>query len=104
MLSMPTQEENGVFTAFDAPHHAHCDETSVQYASGKVLLLGVRFSGLSGEQSQLAEVFDLSQPSPQWQQVGNLTWRRQFPTGTLLPDGEVLVPVRGFAHLFKRAA
>jgi Domain of unknown function (DUF1929)/S-layer homology domain/Putative binding domain, N-terminal len=81
----------GVFQAYDPPHHTHWEGTSVQYAPGKVLVLGGALFLPGQEQSKLADVFDTTQPTLGWQPVGSLTFGRMFPTATLLPDGKVLV-------------
>lgn len=73
--------------------NGHWEGTSVMYAPGKVLLVGgsVNYFSTSGFKSTRAEIIDLNQPSPQWTQASQMAVGRQFPIGTLLPDGKVLV-------------
>ena len=88
----PFSGDPGVGQVLPGPADYHKQGTSVQYAPGKVLLLGgTAGTSLSLEKSNKAEVIDLNVPSPTWATVGNLNDVRLLPTGTLLPDGKVLV-------------
>jgi hypothetical protein len=88
----PFTNDPGVTQVLPSALHAHKQGTSVQYAPGKVLLLGgTAGEQLGGTKSNLAEVIDLNQPAPAWTSVGSLNGVRLLPTATLLPNGKVLV-------------
>ncbi|HZZ30144.1 MAG TPA: Calx-beta domain-containing protein [Pirellulales bacterium] len=60
--------------------------SAVMYAPGKILYVG---GGSPATNS--AEIIDLNQPNPQWQEVSPMAFARRNCNATLLPDGEVLV-------------
>lgn len=81
-----------VFTKLSKPTDLHYDGTSVMYAPGKVLLTnGTVTATMGGPPSNRAESIDLNVASPQWTAEKPLAEGRHLPTGTLLPDGKVLV-------------
>ena len=81
----------GVFTAVGAPAMGHTEGTSVQYAKGKVLMVGGYSGlGLAGILTNTAEKIDLN-TGTQWTSAGAMNFVRHYPTATLLPDGKVLV-------------
>lgn len=84
---------NGVFTTAASPLYRHWEGTSVMYAPGKMLLIGGSEGGLGSGTVNVAavEAINLNLPSPTWSQISPLAQPRQFQTGTLLPDGKVLV-------------
>jgi hypothetical protein len=60
--------------------------SSVQYAPGKIVLIG------GGDPpTRSAEVIDLNQSTPSWRAVGSMTFTRRQLNATLLADGKVLV-------------
>jgi hypothetical protein len=61
--------------------------TAVMYDVGKGLIAG----GNKQLPTATAEVFDLNGPTPTWRKVASMAFARRFSTGTLLPDGTVLV-------------
>jgi len=88
----PFSGDPGVAQVLPKSEDYHRQGTSVQYAPGKVLLLGgTAGTSLSLAKSSKAEVIDLNVPSPTWTRVGDLNDVRLLPTATLLPDGKVLV-------------
>ena len=60
--------------------------SAVMYAPGKVLYVG---GGSPATNS--AEIIDLNQPNPQWQEVSPMAFARRNCNATLMPDGEVLI-------------
>jgi len=85
--------ESGVAEVLDSrPAEVHLQGTSVQYAPGKVLLVGGVATGqLGGIKSKKAEIIDLNAAVPTWATVADLSTERLLPNSTLLPDGKVLV-------------
>ena len=83
----------GVFTNGPSPQYHHYEGTSVMYAQGKMLLIGGSNGGIGTPNVAAVESIDLNQtsPAPGWSQISSLAQPRQYPTATLLPDGEVLV-------------
>jgi hypothetical protein len=61
--------------------------TAAMYEVGKILVAG---GGMSPPVAS-AEVIDLNQPSPAWRTTSSMTHARHHATGTVLPDGTVLV-------------
>ena len=60
--------------------------TAAMYAPGKILVVG------GGDPPQAsAEVIDLNAANPSWRTVAPMSVARRHHTGTLLPDGKVLV-------------
>ncbi|MBA2961007.1 MULTISPECIES: galactose oxidase-like domain-containing protein [Ramlibacter] len=60
--------------------------TAVMYTPGKILVVGGGDPPLAS-----AEVIDLAAPAPAWRMVAPMSVPRRHHTGTLLPDGTVLV-------------
>jgi hypothetical protein len=85
--------EKGVFTKFASPSYRHWEGTSVMYEPGKVLLIGGSSSDVGPGQANVStvEAMDITQANPTWTELRPLSWVRQYPTATLLPDGKVLV-------------
>jgi|GEM_PF-5176954 len=67
--------------------------TSLQYDSGKVLIMGGYPSGdiQAMDATNTAEVINLSDSSPSWRQVQPMAHARAYANSTILPDGTVLV-------------
>lgn len=63
--------------------------SGIMYDAGKVLVVGGG-QPTYGTQNT-AEVIDLTQGSPQWQQVGSLTYPRRQLNAVIMADGQVLV-------------
>jgi len=59
---------------------------AVMYAPGKIIL-----AGGGDPPTNTAEVIDLRAPSPAWRSTGSMAHARRQVTGTVLPDGKVLV-------------
>jgi PA14 domain/Galactose oxidase-like, Early set domain/Glyoxal oxidase N-terminus len=60
--------------------------SSVQYAPGKIILIG------GGDPPvKTAEVIDLNQANPSWRSVGSMAFARRQMNATLLPDGKIFV-------------
>jgi len=59
---------------------------AVMYAPGKIIL-----AGGGDPPTDTAEVVDLRAPSPAWRLTGSMAHARRQVTGTVLPDGKVLV-------------
>jgi hypothetical protein len=60
--------------------------TSVMYEPGKVLIVGGGNSPFTS-----AEVIDVNDTSPRWQDTDPMTFPRRYLNATILPDGKVLV-------------
>ncbi|MEM6795252.1 MAG: galactose oxidase-like domain-containing protein, partial [Acidobacteriota bacterium] len=69
-------------------NRARGNGSSVRLQDGRILIVG-------GEDKILyfnsAEVIDLSQPNPRWQNVASMSGTRAFIDAIVLPDGKVLV-------------
>src|SRR5438445_821010 len=59
---------------------------ALMYAPGKIILAGGGWAP-----TDTAEVIDLNKPSPAWRFTKSMAHARRMNTGTLLPDGKVLV-------------
>lgn len=82
----------GAFTNVATPPVIHIDGTAVSYEgnTGKVMMIGGRTS-LGGQTFNNAEVIDLTSPSPSWQPIAPMNFKRKLHNATVLPDGKVLV-------------
>jgi hypothetical protein len=59
---------------------------AVQYAPGKIILAGGGWTPTA-----TAEVINLNDPTPAWRFTGSMAHARRQVTGTVLPDGKVLI-------------
>jgi hypothetical protein len=78
----------GGWTTVDDSNWGYRDYgTSVMYDTGKVLIVG------GGDPpTNMAEVIDLTQPSPTWRNTNNpMQYKRRHLNATILPNGKVLV-------------
>ncbi len=70
-------------------HTRHQFGGSVIYDDGKVMLVGG--VGSNNTATSVAEITDLTQPSPVWTLTGSMNFARQWNSTTVLPDGSVFV-------------
>jgi len=66
--------------------------SAVMYAPGKILVVGGGDDNTpSPDATNVAEVIDLNEQTPEWRSVAPMTYARRQHNATLLPDGKVLV-------------
>ena len=70
-------------------YHKH--GTSIMYDEGRILTAGGWASGGNSSSSREAFTVDLTGPSPVVAATSDMTHRRKFHNGVMLPDGRVLV-------------
>jgi galactose oxidase len=64
---------------------------SVMYDSGKVIYIGGGLDRDTHLPTNLAEIIDLNDPTPQWKPTAAMNFARRQHNATVLPDGTVLV-------------
>ena len=64
---------------------------SVMYDSGKIIFIGGGQDAITQQPTNLAEIIDLNDAVPQWQQTAPMHFLRRQHNATVLPDGTVLV-------------
>ena len=82
----------GTWTFVDRTNlgRARGNSPSVRLQDGRILIVGGE-NETTSEVFRSAEVIDLTQPSPRWQDVASMSAVRGFIDAIVLPDGKVLV-------------